>query len=108
LLHRIYSGSTGVLWNVTLQAAGVFIYFNVNNHIALKCTHVQTYHISYSKRRDEFLKLVQVNQRAQIESKKSGIKLGKPLKHLPEQPREAYVVNPETLHSISVAPYNEN
>jgi large subunit ribosomal protein L21e len=106
--HRIYHGTTGVVWNVSPRAVGLLIYRRVNNHIAPKRIYVRTEHIAHSKCKDEFKRRVIENQKAHVEAKKNGVKLeAAKLKRLPEQPKEAHVCKPETVKTICFTPFRE-
>ena len=105
--HRLYHGCTGVVWNVSPRAVGLLIYRRVNNHIAPKRIYVRTEHICHSKCRDEFKKRVQENARLHTEAKQKGVKIDKPLKRIPAQPKEAHICKPEKIQAICFTPFRE-
>ena len=106
--HRVYQGQTGVVWNVTPRAVGILIKRRVNNHISPKRIYVRTEHVFPSKSRDEFKARVAQNFQAHLDAKKKGIALSTPLKRLPAQPKEAHVVKPENIQTITNAPFRED
>jgi large subunit ribosomal protein L21e len=104
--HRLYHGTTGVVWNVSPRAVGVLVFRRVNNHIAPKRIYVRTEHISHSKCKDDFKKRVAENQKLHIEAKAKGVKVGC-VKRLPQQPKEAHICKPETVKTICFTPFRE-
>jgi len=108
LPHRVYQGATGVVWNVTPRAVGILIKRRVNNHIAPKRIYVRTEHVFPSKSCDEFKARVKANCQVHIEAKKKGVKVEKCLKRIPVQPRQAHVVKPEVVQTITNSPFREN
>jgi large subunit ribosomal protein L21e len=107
LPHRLYHGTTGVVWNVSPRAVGLLIYRRVNNHIAPKRIYVRTEHIVHSKCKDDFKRRVAENQKLHLEAKAKGVKLDAPLKRLPAQPKEAHVCRPDTVKAICFTPFRD-
>lgn len=104
--HRLYHGTTGVVWNVSPHALGILVYRRVNNHIAPKRIYVRTEHVYHSHCKDEFLARVKQNQALQAEAKAKNVK-AEGLKRLPAQPKEAHICKPETIKAICFTPYRE-
>ena len=105
--HRIYHGTTGLVWNVTPRAVGVLVKRRVNNHIVAKRIYVRTEHVFHSNCKKDFLSRVEANHKIHEEAKKSGVKVPTP-KRQPTQPREAHTVKPELIQTITNAPFREN
>ena len=105
--HRLYHGSTGVVWNVSPHAVGVLVYRRINNHIAPKRIYVRTEHVFHSHCKDDFLKRVQKNKEIQEKAKAEGVKVGLPLKRVPAQPKEAHICKPESIKAVCFTPYRE-
>ncbi|OHT10567.1 ribosomal protein L21e [Tritrichomonas foetus] len=104
--HRLYHGTTGVVWNVSPHALGILVYRRVNNHIAPKRIYVRTEHVFHSNCKKDFLARVAQNQKLQAEAKAKNVKFT-PLKRVPAQPKEAHICKPETIKAICFTPYRE-
>jgi large subunit ribosomal protein L21e len=107
LPHRIYHGTTGVIWNISPRAVGVLVYRRINNHIAPKRIYVRTEHIVLSKCKNDFKKRVAANQQLHKQAKEKGVALTAPLKRLAAQPKEAHICKPDTIKAICFAPFKE-
>ena len=100
---KIYHGKTGVIYNVTKSAVGVFIYKRVGNRYIEKRVNVRTEHVSLSRSREEFINRVKGNAAKKQKAKAEGSHLF--LKRQPVMPREARTVEaknngPETITPI--------
>ena len=105
--HRLYHGSTGVVWNVSPHAVGILVYRRINNHIAPKRIYVRTEHVFHSNCKKDFLNRVAQNKKVLDEAKKSGVKYTGSLKRVPAQPKEAHICKPEEIKAICFTPYRE-
>lgn len=105
--HRLYHGTTGVVWNVSPHALGILVYRRINNHIAPKRIYVRTEHVVHSSCKKDFLARVKANQQAQQEAKQKGVALQQPLKRVPAQPKEAHICKPDEIKAICFTPYRE-
>jgi len=108
LPHRVYQGATGIVWNVTPRAVGLLIKRRVNNHIAPKRIYVRTEHVFPSNSKSEFINRVKANNKLHVEAKAKGVKIAQIPKRLPAQPREAHIVKPVQVQTITNAPFREN
>ena len=101
--HKVYHGKTGVIYNVTKSAVGVFIYKKVGNRYIEKRVNVRVEHVSLSRSREEFLNRVKENAIKKKKAKEEGTHMH--LKRQPAMPRIARTVDakdnkPETVTPI--------
>merc|ERR1712017_31885 len=102
--HKFYHGRTGRVFNVTPHAVGVIVNKKVGGRIIAKRVHVRVEHVTASRRREEFLNRVKVNDAAKIQAKKDGVKVV--TKRQPRMPKAGFTVKKAKVITQAPAAYD--
>ena len=89
--HKFYHGKTGQVFDVTKNSVGIVINKRVNTRIIPKRIHVRIEHVRKSKSREAFVQRVKHNDQLKRDAKAKNTRVN--TKRIPEQPREARVVD---------------
>eukprot|EP00850_Spirogloea_muscicola_P001899 SM000007S20859 [mRNA] locus=s7:640599:641381:+ [translate_table: standard] len=101
---KFYHGRTGRIWNVTKRSLGVEMNKQVGNRIIKKRIHVRLEHVVQSRCHEEFLERRKRNDELKAEAKKRGEKIS--TKRQPAGPKPGFIVEGQTLHTITAVPYD--
>eukprot|EP00850_Spirogloea_muscicola_P001094 SM000004S14964 [mRNA] locus=s4:471325:472094:- [translate_table: standard] len=125
---KFYHGRTGRIWNVAkrslgvemnkqpsrsragapltrpMAAAGARRGMQVGNRIIKKRIHVRLEHVVQSRCHEEFLERRKRNDELKAEAKKRGEKIS--TKRQPAGPKPGFIVEGQTLHTMTAVPYD--
>eukprot|EP01066_Platyproteum_vivax_P008635 Platyproteum_vivax@DN3663_c0_g1_i1.p1 len=105
--YHFYHGRTGKIFDVTAHAVGVEIKKVVRGKELLKRLHVRIEHVRKSRTREDFLIRLKRNAEIRKHAKENG--LPKPdVRRLPDAPKAAFMLPPQTVHVLEPLPFVED
>ena len=84
--HKVFHGKTGRVWNVTPRALGVLVNKRVRGRIMQKKISIRSEHVRKSRCQEDFKQRVAHNETVRV----TGV--GKKIKRMPGQPKEAFTL----------------